>query len=189
MCLFASFARPVGLFDNWFNRFVAFLTGGEFCHSEFIVTWDTATAKLFFDDLDGHDRLKDKWLAHEEDGQIHICFYVLWGDTITYRLLKHDHNNPFYKYPDGHQFKAVEIHVDQDTEFRVANYLLKQVKKEYDYAGALTYWMPLRSARGEYPTYFCSQYMACALQHVDMLKSENPANITPNKLHKLLTSS
>ncbi len=186
--LVASFARPRGLFDNWFNRFVAYLTGGEFCHSEFVLSWDVATAAAFFRDLDGHDRLKGKWSAHQEDGEVHICFYVLWGDNITYRLLRRNHNNPFYKYPDGHQFKAVNIDLDIEAEFKVARYLLKQVKKEYDYAGALTYWLPLRSSHKEYPTYFCSQYMACALQHVDMLKSENPANVTPNKLHMLLTA-
>lgn len=185
--LTASFARPVGLFDNWFNKVVAYITGGDYCHSEMIVSWTSDVAARFFETLEGHDRLKNKWRSHEEDGEVHICFYVLWGDSITYRLLRRDHNNPFYKYPDGHQFKAVTIDVDTDAEFKVANYLLKQVKKEYDYAGALTYWLPLRSARGEYNTYFCSQYMACALQHVDQIKTENPSNITPNRLYHLLT--
>ena len=37
----ASFAKPVGLFDNWFNKVTAYVTGGEFCHSEFIFSFST----------------------------------------------------------------------------------------------------------------------------------------------------
>ena len=52
----ASFARPVGLFDNVFNRFVTWLTGGEYCHSEFIFTWDMETATKFF------ETIEDRWI-------------------------------------------------------------------------------------------------------------------------------
>lgn len=184
----ASFARPVGLFDNFFNRFVTYLTGGEYCHSEFIFTWDIETAKRFFDAVEGHDRLKERYKDYEENGKINICFYVLWGDTTGYRLLKYDHNNPFYRMPNETQFTCLPLSMEEKDEFQVASFLLSQCKKKYDYAGALTYYLPLRHSETEYPTYFCSQLMVCALQQVQQFRDINPSSVTPNKLYTILSN-
>lgn len=43
----ASFAKPVGLFDNWFNKVTAWVTGGEFCHSEFIFSFSREQMQKF----------------------------------------------------------------------------------------------------------------------------------------------
>ena len=184
----ASFARPVGLFDNFFNRFVSWLTAGEYCHSEFIFTWDSETAERFFSTIEGHDRLKSRYKDYEEDGKIHICFYVLWGDTTSYRLLKYQHNNPFYRMPNDTQFTTLSVPMEETDEFKMATFLLNQCKKKYDYAGALTYYIPLRYSNSEYPTYFCSQLMVCALQHVRQYQEINPSSVTPNKLYTLLSN-
>lgn len=184
----ASFARPCGLFDNFFNRFVSWLTAGDYCHSEFIVTWDLATATTFFDNIEGHDKLKERFADYIEDGKVNICFYVLWGDTTGYRLLKHDSNNPFYRMPNETQFTVLPLPMEVEQEFKVATFLLNQCKKEYDYAGALTYYLPLRHSHQEYPTYFCSQLMVCALQQVRQFQDINPSSVTPNKLYTLLSA-
>ena len=78
----ASFAKPVGLFANWFNKFVTWLMRGEYCHSEFIFSWDEATAERFFQTVDGHDRLKEKYSEYVEDGKINICFFKLTFNNI-----------------------------------------------------------------------------------------------------------
>ena len=44
----AVFARPVGIFDNWFNKVVSYMTGGDFCHSEFVFSWTQQEAAHFF---------------------------------------------------------------------------------------------------------------------------------------------
>jgi len=186
--IYASFARPVGLFDNWFNRVVSKITGGDFCHSEFIVSWDSETAKKFFSTLEGHDKLKDKYGLYEEDGLIHICFYVLWGDRCAFRLLKYNHNNPFYRFPNEQQFELVPLETSEENEFTLSQFLLNQCKKPYDYAGALFSWMPLRYSDTEYPSYYCSQLMICALQNIRMHQEVNPSGYTPNALYKLLKS-
>ncbi len=183
----ASFARPVGLFDNWFNKVVTWLTAGNYCHSEFIFTWDTATAELFFDSLDGHDKLKEKYVDFLEDDKLHICFYVLWGDRTGYRLLKHSHNNPFYRMPNETQFKCITLPMNQEDEFAMAQFLLKQIKKPYDYAAALGYFLPVRSSQMEYPQYYCSELMVCALQHVRLHQDVNPSSVTPNRLYAILS--
>jgi len=183
----ASFAKPCGLFDNFFNKIVTWFTGGDFCHSEFIFTWDTDMAESFFSTVEGHEVLKNRYHLYEENGVVNICFYVLWGDTTSYRMLKYNSNNPFYRMPNDSQFKCVPLSMEQDLEFKMAKFLLDQCKKEYDYAGALTYYLPLRNSRQEYNTYFCSQLMVCALQHVQQHRDINPSSITPNHLYTLLT--
>ncbi len=183
----ASFARPVGLFDNWFNKFVTWLTAGNYCHSEFIFTWDKETAESFFKTIDGHDRLKENYSRYEEDGKINICFYVLWGDRTGYRLLKHTHNNPFYRMPNETQFTCLPITMEQEDEFKMAQFLLDQVTKPYDYAGALGYFLPVRHSQSEYPQYYCSELMVCALQHVRQHQNINPSSVTPNRLYAILS--
>ena len=42
MSVSASFAKPTGLFDNWFNKLVSKVTFGEYCHCEFIFSWSEA---------------------------------------------------------------------------------------------------------------------------------------------------
>ena len=184
----ASFARPVGLFDNFFNKFVTWLTAGNYCHSEFIFTWDIETEERFFNQMEGFDKLKEKYKNYEEDGKIHICFYVLWGDTTGYRLLKHTHNNPFYRMPNETQFTTLKVPMEEEDEFTMATFLLNQTKKPYDYAGALTYYLPLRNSQSTYPQYFCSELMICALQHVRQYSDVNPSSVTPNKLYTLLST-
>ena len=178
----------MGIFEGSFNKLAAWWTAGEYCHSEFIFTWDTETRERFFSTIEGHERLKSRYKDYEEDGKIHICFYVLWGDTTSYRLLKYQHNNPFYRMPIDTQFTTLSVPMEETDEFKMATFLLNQCKKKYDYAGALTYYIPLRYSNSEYPTYFCSQLMVCALQHVRHYQEINPSSVTPNKLYTLLSN-
>ena len=144
-------------------------------------------AAKYFENMEGHERLKERYADYEEDGKIHICFYVLWGDKTSYRLLKYQHNNPFYRMPNETQFTCLDIPMEEEDEFTVVTFLLDQCKKSYDYAGALTYYIPLRPSHQVYPTYFCSQLMVCALQHVRQYMDTNPSSITPNGLYALLS--
>ncbi len=72
-------------------------------------------------------------------------------------------------------------------EFKMAQFLLQQTKKPYDYAAALGYFLPVRISQTEYPQYFCSELMVCALQHVRQYQSINPSSVTPNRLFAILS--
>ena len=82
-----------------------------------------------------------------------------------------------------------------EDEVRVLKWLQQQQGKSYDRVGALTCWMPfsLRADNAVYPSYFCSQLMVCALCATSLLSPEtqrtiqNRANVTPHRLHALLT--
>ena len=72
--LVASFARPCGMFDNWFNKFTSFVTGGSFCHSEFVFSFPVARMREFLT-FAGEDESEwqRKLERYEEDGMIHPC--------------------------------------------------------------------------------------------------------------------
>lgn len=193
MVLVGSFARPIGLFDNWFNKVTAVVTGhgGNFCHSEFIFSFSVERMKKFLtyveEDL---NKWKKKLERYEEDGMIHICFFIVWGNNVSYRLMKYGHNNPYFKYPNENEFSLVTIkNLSDEDEFRIGKFLMDQIKKEYDYYGALSFWVPLRNQEPTYNRWFCSQLMVASLQHINRLKNVNPGGISPNHLYKLLLVS
>ena len=185
----ASFAKPVGLFDNWFNRLTAYVTGGEFCHSEFIFSFSIEQMEKFLKLINEENSpsWKKKIKRYEEDGFIHMDFFIVWGDTVSIRLLKKTHNNPYYKFPNEREFSLINIkNTTEEEELQLAKFLHDQVKKEYDYYAALTYYIPGRDRAASYNKYFCSQLMVASLQQINRLKSINPSSVTPNKLHALL---
>lgn len=187
--LHGSFARPQGLFENWFNSVVAGITGGPFCHSEFIFSWDKDAVNTFLNSLEGQERLKERCEEYEEDNVVNICFYVLWGDSCSYRFLKSTHRNKFYRMPNEADYEQVKIPINIQEEYKLASFLLEQCGKNYDYVGALTYFVPFRGRHSIYDLYFCSQLMVCALHHIGKLKDVNPSGVTPNTLYKLLLTS
>ena len=193
MPLVASFAKPIGLFDNWFNKLTAAVTGhgGNFCHSEFVFTFTLERMKEFLLHVEENPKDWQKKLdRYEEDGSIHICFFIVWGNNVSYRLLKRGHNNPYFKYPNENEFSIVKIkNLSDEDEFRIGKFLMDQIKKEYDYYGALTFFVPLRNQEPTYNRWFCSQLMVASLQHINRLKNINPGGISPNHLYKLLLVS
>lgn len=193
MVLVGSFARPIGLFDNWFNKVTAMVTGhgGNFCHSEFVFSFTVERMKKFLDFVDEDlSKWQKKLDRYEEEGMIHICFFIVWGNNVSYRLLKYGHNNPYYKYPNENEFSLIQIKdLSDDDEFRIGKFLMDQMKKEYDYYGALTFFVPMRNQEPTYNRWFCSQLMVASLQHINRLKNVNPGAISPNHLYKLLLVS
>jgi hypothetical protein len=188
--LVASFARPTGMFDNWFNRFTAFVTGGSYCHSEFVFTFPVEEMKEFLVDV-GEEvgKWEKKLEKYEDEGNVHICFFVVWGEQVNYRLLKKNHTNPYCRYPVERDFSVIEMDVTKEETVQLAKFLMQQRKKEYDYVGALTFYVPFRTKQEHYSMYFCSQLMVNALQHVNKFMDVNPSGVTPNKLYNMLLLS
>jgi hypothetical protein len=143
----------------------------------------------FLQGIDGHDDLKQSYSNFIEDGKVNICFYVLWGDKCSYRFLLNEHRNAFHRMPNEIEYKIVEINVTENEEFVLGSFLIGQCGKNYDYTGALTYFVPFRHSSDTYDSYFCSQLMVCALQQINKLGGVNPSGVTPNELHRLLLTS
>lgn len=187
--LYASFAKPVGMFDNFFNKAVAWVTSGEFCHSEFIFSYPLDEFESIINETEGHTYLKKIYPKYVEDNIINICFYVIWGDKVSYRLLKHSHNNPFYRMPNNIEFEKISVNITQTNEKKMISFLLKQCGKFYDYQAAIGYFIPFRSNMPEYSKYFCSQLMLSCFHQIQMYREYNPASTTPNALYKILKNN
>ena len=165
--------------------------GGNFCHSEFVFSFTVERMKHFLNFVEeDFSKWEKKLERYEENGLIHICFFIVWGNKVSYRLLKYGHNNPYFKYPNENEFSLVEIKdLSDEDEFEIGKFLMDQIKKEYDYYGALTFFVPMRNQEPTYNKWFCSQLMVASLQHINRLKNVNPGAISPNHLYKLLLVS
>lgn len=175
--LFASFREPTGIFSGWFNRFAATATGGNFCHSEFVFKWTPEEVQQILPLIPS---LQTSLL--DESEAIHVAFYVMWGKQVGYRILSKDAENPFWQLPVNNM---LHIPLDFKEEKRMFEFCMKQYGKEYDKIGAIGCVIPVRKHKVEYESYFCSQLMACALNHVHVTFI-NPASTTPNSLYHTL---
>lgn len=182
--LYASFRRPDGIFAGCFNRFAASVTGGDFCHSEFIFRLDNARLKEIIKGTPyEHSALK-----LQKTDTVYVAWYTMWGGQVTYRILTTYAPDSFWRLPVDLGV-CTDCTPDQETE--IFRWCISQARKPYDRAGALGCIFPLRGKQDEYSQYFCSQFMACALNRVGLLVgprgSPNPGGITPNNLYLMLT--
>lgn len=171
--LYASFLRPEGVYDSYFNKLVAFVTrGGDFCHSEFVFRWSEEEFAKVREKVNGLARYK------HHKGPIDVALYVIWGDTVKFRVL--NGHGEFFSVPKDNM---LPIDVSWEEELRMSGWLWNQVGKPYDELGAILSPLSFRKSRDTYEKYFCSQLMACALQRVGKLQRCNPASLTPNSLY------
>lgn len=174
--LYASFVKPEGIYDSLFNKAVAYVTrGGNFCHSEFVFSWSNEELQ------DVLSRVKGLAPLRKHKGDIDICFYILWGDVVRYRVLSGGH--PFWSKPKENM---IHIDVKWESELNTVTWLCNQLGAPYDRLGAILSPIPLRNSNNSYEKYFCSQLMACALQRLGKIDHHNPAGLTPNSLYALL---
>jgi hypothetical protein len=196
--LFASFRTVDGMFESWFNRIAAYVTGGQFCHSEFIFKWSPAERDIVLERCHGFTMLRTPMRTpmrteRTDVGEpMYICIDTMWGRAVDYRILTPSACDEYWQLPTQHQ---VHIPCSFEDEVRLIKWLQEQQGKIYDRMGALTCWMPfsLRPDSSVYRSYFCSQLMVCALCATSLMSPEtqrtiqNRANVTPNRLHALLT--
>ena len=64
--LYASFFRPVGIYDGWFNRAAAWMTGGPYCHSELVFKWTKSELEEVMQSVKGHLPLRKKFASERQ---------------------------------------------------------------------------------------------------------------------------
>ena len=174
--IYAAFSRPEGIFNSFFNKVAAFVTGrGNYCHSEFIFRWSDEERIQVIDRVKGFSDLRD------HKGPVDVAVYILWGDIVRYRIL--NGTTQFWKFPEN---DTIRIQTSWEKELNTITWLSNQIGAPYDTAGALLCQVPLRKDNVTYDRYFCSQLMGCALKRLGFLHHCNPAHLSPNSLHRLL---
>lgn len=185
--LYASFREPVGIFDAYFNRLAAYVTGGPYCHSEFIFAWSKSELSDVLGKTDQLTSLRLHLANMHDADTVHVAMYIMWDMTVDYRILHTGDIDPFYEKPTKH---LVEIECSREIEYNLFDWCKSNVGLQYDKVGALLCWLPFRRKNTSYEKYFCSQLMVCALQSVNYRDCNvlNPGNTSPNALYAFLTS-
>lgn len=180
---FASFVRPEGIYNSWFNKIVALATrGGSFCHSEFVFRWTQEELAQVLARVKGFASLRSIHVAPNDT--VDVAIYILWGGNVQYRILRG--HGEFWTFPTQ---DTVKINTSWENELNTVTWLANQIGAPYDHLGAVLYGVPLRKQNIAYDSYFCSQLMACALQRLNMLTHINPASLTPNGLYRHLQNA
>ena len=180
--IFVAFARPRGLYASVLNRAAAFLTRGQYCHCELAVSWTEEQMQTFLGEVSGWERLR--MYKHSSDGRVLLSFYSNLGDRVNFKFLSKTHIDPFYcVYDDA--WDQIPMKYSFEEEKKIVRFLLDQVGSPYDLAGAWLFFVPWRRERKSYGKYFCSQLVACALNHSGKALP-NPGSLSPNGLYKYL---
>lgn len=212
--LSVSFYRPMDYFYNAFNRFVTWMTDGDFCHCELVAhtTPDqlmTIVKNVYSAAQQGQYSPEDcnrilgqielfffatafrKAIQTQES--ISISFSLLWGHPMSVRVLQKTAHDTWFKIPEKNDKTATIVDIpnvtSQDME-QTLHFAVEELGKNYDSSGALFSWLPLtsneRSSRKE--AYFCSEFVVTALQRIGKLGNIDALHTTPNALYPCLES-
>ena len=179
--LMVSFRQPSGIFDSCFNKLAARACGGDFCHAEFIFKMDKSTLNT----IRNSEPLQLTHTAVAPEDEVTVALYVLWGSQVTYRVLTNNEHHMFWHFE---KTNCISLNCSADEHAQILSWCVSQMGKPYDKRGALCSVVPFlaRARKPVYPAYFCSQFIACALNHV-LKTNVCPGTCTPNSLHAVVT--
>jgi len=214
--LSVSFYRPTEYFSGVFNRLVAWMTLGDFCHTELVIeatpqeVMDTikriyngaskseyhpddcqrivqAIESNFFD----NQRFRD--LAQSSD-KMWLSFSLLWGNPMFVRALETTHHDSWFRIPDK-DTENMELKTFPDVKhehvLESLQFAIEELGKSYDRSGALCSWLPSLSTipRPSYESYFCSEFVVTVFQRLGYMTDLSPTHTTPNTLHNYIDTS
>lgn len=211
--LSVSFYKPKEYFSNFFNRFVSWLTAGDFCHCELVIhttpTEIMNTVKNIYKDAQENkyapedcarilQQIESNFFSTEfrksmqSSDSIVVAFSQLWGTPSTVRVLNKVSHDSWLKIPDESTKDTIEMRTIQNITSeqiqKSLHFSIEELGKNYDSSGALCSWMPWTSEepKREYESYFCSEFVVTALQRIGHLMDLKPLHTTPNALFKYI---
>ena len=211
-----SFYKPVEYFSGTFNRFVSWMTSGEFCHCELVVQtkpedimhtikrvhtsardnkYSEENCKRiiqaieinFFDDV--HFRK-----AVQSRDSITLSFSLLWGNPMSVRVLQpeNESHDSWFKVPPmmkGGTVELVKMSENPEHTAQTLEFAIEELGKDYDTSGALCSWLPWSSQdqKPSYDAYFCSEFVVMTFQRLGYMKDLCARHTTPNALYSHIT--
>jgi len=185
-----SFARPIGPYDMLWNKCV-----GKFCHVEmsmkvdkniFQVLANNSLEESFHPEVLQSIILQTK---KKKEKRVHVCFYVMWGETVSVRFLDPSHKDPFLHPPSQPTYENITIPVTMDQMHAVLEYNLKQIGKPYDIPRAILLfsWKTL-PVHGVPTKFFCSQLVLYALEQLQIFPMDHLSldHMTPTSVYDWL---
>jgi hypothetical protein len=208
-----SFYKPVEYFSNFFNRFVTWMTAGDFCHCELVIhttpTDIMNTVKKIYKNAQENtyapedcarilQQIESNFFSTEfrksmqSTDSIVIAFSQLWGAPSTVRVLNKVSHDSWLKIPDESTADTIEMrtinNITSEQLNETLHFSIEELGKNYDSSGALCSWVPWTSEepKREYESYFCSEFVVTAFQRIGHLTKLKPLHTTPNALFKYI---
>ena len=207
-----SFYRPQEYFNGLFNRFVTWLTAGEFCHCELVAQMPseelmTSVKKIYTKASSGEYEEKDCnrilgqiekffFATHFRDSiqssdTITLSFSLLWGSPMSVRVLTPTSRDSWFKIPESTDSTANIIKLPYETPEHLTetiSFAIEELGKDYNQSGALFSWLPFTSNhhKRQQKSYFCSEFCATALQRIGYIDNVDAEHCTPNSLYSTL---
>ncbi len=195
MDLKVSFARPLGPYDMLWNRCT-----GKFCHVELSIELNKDLFRVIVDSNVSeayNPSILEGILKRTENCELkrlNVCFYVMWGDTVSIRYLNELSDDPLMSPPSGPVYETISLPLEMEEIQKIVGYNLRQLGKPYDIPRALLLFssVTLRLS-GEPDQFFCSQLVMHTLKHgglyvdeINLLKDIN--HMTPVNVYDWLTN-
>ena len=209
-----SFFRPVDYFSGAFNRFVTWMTSGDFCHCELIVRVAPQTILDVIKDIhrgaqhgqypeedcpriisgietNFFDDVEFRKAVQTEGNTIALSFSLIWGTPMSVRVLHDQTPDSWFQYPplsSGGSVQRVDITSEEKHVSDTLKFAIEELGKDYDTSGALCSWIPWTSEtkHGRHEAYFCSEFVVTALQRIGYLEGISAKHTTPNALYTVI---
>ena len=201
--LYTLLWRPEACFKTVFNKFTATITGGEFCHSELVFQYPKSqwmqilksftSGKIHARANSLSMRLQDIFANADDEKEISLCFYTIWGSEMNLRLLTASDPYIFNRLPttNSEATKCIYSVFDQEEQRVALGFCLSELHKKYDNVKAVLFWVPRFNCTRRntmLPSkYFCSELIVYCFHPMGYAKGHCPENTTPNDLPPILT--
>lgn len=207
-----SFYKPKEYFSGMFNRFVAWMTSGNFCHTELVIQakpidimetikkiYKNAQSKKYHPDdcqriiaaieSNFFDNRRFRDLAQSSDN-IWLSFSLLWGQPMFVRPLEKHHHDSWFRIPsqdtDNMELRYID-NIKHEHVLETLTFSIEELGKNYDTSGALCSWIPWgASSKEHYDSYFCSEFVVTTFQKLGYMSELLPTHTTPNTLYKYI---
>ena len=215
LSLSISFYKPIDYFSGVYNRFVSWVTGGEFCHCELIIhttpTEIMEVVKIIYNSAQNSEyapedssRIIQQIEANffstsfrksaQTSEKMSLSFSLLWGNPMSVRILTPTSHDSWFKIPEVSDLN-VTMHdvsnISNEQRLKTLQFSLEELGKEYDSSGALCSVLPSwnQQQQRSYDKYFCSEFIVTTFQRLGFLKELSAPHTTPNSLYKYISSN
>ncbi len=207
MAVNVLFWKPLACFDTLFNKLVATMTFGDYCHTEvdFVMTKREWKSVLSSFSVGGKAQRRSEivWKRMEDllqnihaDTNIHLVFYTVWGSELNIRLLTANDSYVFNRLPDPRYTSTIPLKMDEEERRLALGFCFQELHKKYDATKAATFFVPRfesvcpRNFHNLPSKYFCSEFIVYMLQQIrPIYRQYYPENVTPNDLNKILSET
>jgi hypothetical protein len=210
-----SFYRPKEYFSGAFNKFVTWITAGEYCHCELVVEMAskdimdivkevyTKATTGNYDKEDCNRTLSQienfffstHFRKHiQSNDRIALSFSLLWGEPMSVRTLQKMSHDSWFKIPEVTDDNANIVSIPYKTPKKISEtvkFAIEELGKDYNQSGALFSWLPFtqNEHKRKQKTYYCSEFCATALQRIGYIEEVNALHCTPNSLYNTLSKN